>query len=58
MGTFNITCRKWKDRINLIPLGEAGPTEDIANGALFLATDEACHITGAELVNDGGMTII
>ena len=49
---------KWNDRINLIPLGEAGTTEDIANGALFLASDEARHITGAELVIDGGMTII
>ena len=49
---------KWKDRINLIPLGEAGTAEDIANGALFLASDEARHITGAELVIDGGMTII
>ena len=49
---------KWKDRINMIPLGEAGTAEDIANGALFLASDEARHITGAELVIDGGMTII
>ena len=52
------TNEKWKDRINMIPLGEAGTAEDIANGALFLASDEARHITGAELVIDGGMTII
>ena len=42
----------------MIPLGEAGTAEDTANGALFLASDEARHITGAELVIDGGMTII
>ena len=48
----------WIDRINLIPLGEVGTAEDITNGALFLASDEARHITGAELVIDGGMTII
>ncbi len=52
------TNEKWKDRINMIPLGEVGTAEDIANGALFLASDEARHITGAELVIDGGMTII
>ena len=49
---------KRRDRINLIPLGEAGTAEDIANGALFLASDEARQITGAELVIDGGMTNI
>ncbi len=49
---------KWRDRINVIPLGEAGIAEDIANGALFLASDEARHITRAELVIYGGMAIV
>ena len=31
--------------------------EDVANSALFLASDEARHITGAELVVDGGRII-
>ena len=48
----------WIDRINLIPLAEAETAEDIANGAVFLASDEARQITGAELVIDGGMTNI
>jgi NAD(P)-dependent dehydrogenase (short-subunit alcohol dehydrogenase family) len=39
-----------------VPLGEAGSAEDVANGVLFLASDAARHITGSELVIDGGMT--
>ncbi len=40
----------------LVPLGEAGSAEDVANGVLFLASDASRHITGSELVIDGGMT--
>ena len=39
------------------PLGRMGTPEDIANGILFLASDEASFITGAELVIDGGFTV-
>ncbi len=40
----------------LVPLGEAGSAEDVANGVLFLASDASRHVTGSELVIDGGMT--
>lgn len=39
-----------------VPLGQAGAAQDIANGVLFLASDAANYITGAELVIDGGIT--
>ncbi|MBV8703098.1 MAG: glucose 1-dehydrogenase [Acetobacteraceae bacterium] len=39
-----------------VPIGEAGQPEDIANGVLYLASDAARHVTGSELVIDGGMT--
>ncbi|MDP6343969.1 MAG: glucose 1-dehydrogenase [Alphaproteobacteria bacterium] len=48
----------WESRIGLVPLGEAGEAVDVANCILFLASDEARHVTGAELVVDGGMTAI
>jgi len=51
------TATQWAQRTARIPLGEAGSVEDVANCVLFLASQEARHITGAELVVDGGMTI-
>jgi len=39
-----------------IPAGRLGEPDDIANMNLFLASDEARYITGAEFVVDGGMT--
>lgn len=36
------------------PLGREGTVEDMANAALFLASDEAAYITGSDIVVDGG----
>jgi NAD(P)-dependent dehydrogenase (short-subunit alcohol dehydrogenase family) len=46
-----------KSRQKRIPLGFAGDGRDTANAVLFLASDEARFITGAEIVVDGGMTV-
>lgn len=40
-----------------IPLGRLGTPRDIANAALFLASDEAAYITGTTVVVDGGQTL-
>jgi NAD(P)-dependent dehydrogenase (short-subunit alcohol dehydrogenase family) len=39
-----------------VPMGKMGTGWDVAHAVLFLASDEAQHITGAELIVDGGIT--
>jgi NAD(P)-dependent dehydrogenase (short-subunit alcohol dehydrogenase family) len=41
---------------SLHPLGHMGEPDDIAWGAVYLASDEAKFVTGTELVIDGGYT--
>jgi 3-oxoacyl-[acyl-carrier protein] reductase len=40
-----------------VPLGRLGTPRDIANTALFLASDEAAYITGTTIIVDGGQTL-
>ena len=44
-------------RLAATPMGRFGQPIDIANGCLFLASDESGWMTGAELVIDGGYTV-
>jgi 3-oxoacyl-[acyl-carrier protein] reductase len=43
--------------IATIPMGRMSQPRDIANAAVFLASDEASFLTGVELPVDGGRTI-
>ena len=45
-----------KALIDQTPLRRFGSPEDVANVALFLASDEAQFVTGAEIAVDGGMS--
>jgi NAD(P)-dependent dehydrogenase (short-subunit alcohol dehydrogenase family) len=42
--------------VSSTPLGHVGKTEDIANAALYLASDEASYVTGSIFYVDGGWT--
>jgi len=46
----------WRARDAQVPMGHMGEAWDVANAALFLASDESKYITGIELVVDGGIT--
>jgi meso-butanediol dehydrogenase/(S,S)-butanediol dehydrogenase/diacetyl reductase len=45
-----------QDRLATIPLGRFGKPADIADLAVFLASDESSWLTGAAIPVDGGLT--
>ena len=58
-GVFNETERGQempKARLATIPLGRLGRPEDVAEMAVFLASEESSWLTGAAIPLDGGVT--
>ncbi len=43
-------------RLVHLPMGRLAEAEEIANGALFLASDESSYVNGATFLVDGGLT--
>lgn len=44
-------------RFGNVPLQRVGAPEEVARASLFLASDEASYLVGAEITVDGGMTV-
>jgi NAD(P)-dependent dehydrogenase (short-subunit alcohol dehydrogenase family) len=47
----------WRKRDAQVPMGHMGEGWDVANAALFLASDESRYVIGLELIVDGGLTL-
>ncbi|UJF35624.1 SDR family NAD(P)-dependent oxidoreductase [Paenibacillus hexagrammi] len=58
MQTFPDREKKFNAMLAVHPIGRLGKPSDVANAALFLASDEAAFITGANLVVDGGRSVL
>ncbi len=53
---FLDTEAKRQRRLVHIPMGRFGEAKEMAQAALYLASDESSFVTGAEFVVDGGIT--
>jgi NAD(P)-dependent dehydrogenase (short-subunit alcohol dehydrogenase family) len=53
---FLNTPEKKQRRLVHIPMGRFGLAKEMAQSALFLASDESSFVTGATFVVDGGIT--
>jgi NAD(P)-dependent dehydrogenase (short-subunit alcohol dehydrogenase family) len=43
---------------SFVPMRREGQPEEVATMVLFLASDEASYVTGAEFVVDGGLNAV
>jgi len=48
----------YRRRHEQVPMGRMGEAWDVANAALFLASDESKYITGTEILVDGGLCAV
>jgi NAD(P)-dependent dehydrogenase (short-subunit alcohol dehydrogenase family) len=54
MGSSEAGQQRLKMLTSIVPMGRLGRPEEIAKAVVFLASDDASFITGAELFVDGG----
>ena len=55
MTALELDSEAGQDKLKAIPIGRLGTTKEVANVALFLASDDASYLTGQTLNPNGGM---
>ena len=55
--TRSLDAKHFQDRVKSIGMKKIGKPEDVANVALFLASDLSEYVTGQIIGVDGGMVI-
>ena len=53
---FLNTEEKKQRRLVHVPMGRFGEAKEMAQAALYLASDESSYVTGTEFMVDGGIT--
>lgn len=53
-GVANPAAEEWVDEI---PVGRYGTSEEIADAALYLLSDDSGYVTGQQIVVDGGVSV-
>jgi NAD(P)-dependent dehydrogenase (short-subunit alcohol dehydrogenase family) len=53
---FLDTEEKQQRRLVHVPMGRFGLAKEMAQAALYLASDESSYVTGTEFMVDGGIT--
>jgi NAD(P)-dependent dehydrogenase (short-subunit alcohol dehydrogenase family) len=56
--TATLSADVKKRAIESTPMGRSASPDEVARAALFLASEEASFITGAQLMVDGGFTAV
>ena len=52
---FDLGTKTVDRLVNVVPMGRSAKSEEVGNVVMFLLSDEASYVTGAEIVVDGAM---